>query len=92
MARRLTLRLIALGYLALVLLAPLVMVFRRAFDQGAGHLWQTLSDPNTVHAFKVTLIAAAIAVPLNTIFGIVCGLLIVRRRAFPSGPVLAGMS
>jgi sulfate transport system permease protein len=33
-----------------------------------------------IHAFKVTLIAAAIAVPLNTVFGILCGLAIVRRR------------
>jgi sulfate transport system permease protein len=78
---------VALGYLALVLLAPLVMVFRRAFDQGAGHLWQTLSDPNTVHAFRLTLEIAAIAVPLNTVFGIVCALAIVRYR-FPGAGIV----
>jgi sulfate transport system permease protein len=76
------LRATALGYLALVLLAPLGMVLRRALDQGAGHLWSTLADPNTVHAFRLTLEIAAIAVPLNTVFGIVCALAIVRRR-FP---------
>jgi sulfate transport system permease protein len=81
-ASRLALRFTALGYLALVLVAPLAMVFRRAFDQGAGHLWTTLSDPNTVHAFRITLEIAVIAVPLNTVFGIVCALAIVRRR-FP---------
>jgi sulfate/thiosulfate transport system permease protein len=81
-ARRLSLRIVALVYLALVLLAPLVMVFRRAFDDGAGALWDALSDPNTVHAFKITLEIAAIAVPLNTLFGIVCALAIVRTR-FP---------
>jgi sulfate transport system permease protein len=80
--RRLVLRFVALGYLALVLVAPLVMVFRRALDQGAGHLWDTLSDPNTVHAFRITVEIAAIAVPLNTVFGIVCALAIVRQR-FP---------
>src|SRR6478609_7582115 len=58
------------------------MVFYRAFDKGLGHLWDTLSDPNTVHAFKLTLEIAAIAVPLNTIFGVVCAIAIVRRR-FP---------
>src|SRR5438067_6891204 len=58
------------------------MVFVRAFDRGAGALWTTLSDPNTVHAFELTLLIAAITVPLNTVFGVVCALAIVRRR-FP---------
>jgi sulfate transport system permease protein len=85
--RRYGLRVVALGYLALVLLAPLAMVFRRAFDQGASHFWSTLSDPNTVHAFRITLEIAAIAVPLNTVFGIVCALAIVRQR-FPGAGVV----
>jgi sulfate transport system permease protein len=80
--RRYVLRVTALAYLVLVLLGPLAMVFVRAFDKGAGTLWDTLSNPNTVHAFKLTLIIAAISVPLNTVFGIVCALAIVRRR-FP---------
>jgi sulfate transport system permease protein len=78
--RRFALRAVALGYLFVVLLAPLVMVFYRTFQSGLEPVWQTLSDPNVIHAFKVTLIAAAIAVPLNTVFGILCGLAIVRRR------------
>ena len=73
---------VALAYLVVVLLGPLAMVFWRTFDQGAGHFWHSLSDPNTVHAFKITLIITAIAVPLNTLFGIVCALAIVRQR-FP---------
>jgi sulfate/thiosulfate transport system permease protein len=86
-ASKLTLRFVAIGYLALVLVAPLAMVFRHAFDDGAGHLWNTLSDPNTVHAFRITLEIAAIAVPLNTVFGIVCALAIVRRR-FPGAGIV----
>jgi sulfate transport system permease protein len=78
--RRLALRATALLYLTVILLAPLAMVFYRTFQSGLAPVWQALSDPNTVHAFKVTLIAAAIAVPLNTVFGILCGLAIVRRR------------
>src|SRR6476661_1786853 len=85
--RKYVLRFLALGYLLLVLLGPLTMVFARAFDQGAGTLWKTLSDPNTVHAFKLTLIITLIAVPLNTIFGIVCALAIVRRR-FPGAGIV----
>jgi len=78
--RRLGLRVTALGYLTVILLAPLVMIFYRTFQHGLEPVWQSLSDPNTLHAFQVTLIAAAIAVPLNTVFGILCALAIVRRR------------
>jgi sulfate/thiosulfate transport system permease protein len=78
--KRLALRVVALGYLVVILLAPLVMVFYRTFQSGLEPVWQALSEPNTIHAFKVTLIAAAIAVPLNTVFGILCALAIVRRR------------
>jgi sulfate transport system permease protein len=70
-----------------ILLAPLAMVFWRAFDDGVGHLWDTLSDPNTVHAFVLTAEIAAIAVPVNTFFGIVCGLAIVRQR-FPGAGIV----
>jgi sulfate/thiosulfate transport system permease protein len=77
---RLALRGIALGYLIVILLAPVAMVFYRTFQSGLEPVWQALSDPNTINAFKVTLIATAIAVPLNTLFGILCGLAIVRRR------------
>ena len=80
--RRYVLRSTALAYLLVVLVGPVAMVFWRAFDHGAANVWNTLKEPNTVHAFQLTLEIAAIAVPLNTLFGIVCGLLIVRRR-FP---------
>jgi sulfate transport system permease protein len=85
--KRLTLRSVALGYLLVILLAPLGMVFYRTFQNGLHPVWQALSDPATLHAFQVTLIAAAIAVPLNTVFGVLCGLAIVRRR-FPGKGLL----
>ena len=80
MPRRLALRAVALGYLVVILLAPLAMVFYRTFQHGLHPVWQALSNHFTVHAFKITLIAAAIAVPLNTLFGVLCALAIVRRR------------
>ena len=77
MPRRFGLRAVALGYLLVILLAPLEILENYYF---VPVLRQALSDPNTIHAFQVTLIAAAIAVPLNTVFGVLCALAIVRRR------------
>jgi sulfate/thiosulfate transport system permease protein len=80
--RKYGLRAVALGYLLVVLLGPLSMVFWRTFENGFGAAWAALTQPETLHAFKLTLLVTAIAVPLNTVFGIVCALAIVRRR-FP---------
>jgi sulfate transport system permease protein len=77
--RKYALRTVALGYLLLVLLGPLSMVFWRTFENGFGAAWTALTQPETLHAFKLTLLVTAIAVPLNTVFGIVCALAIVRR-------------
>jgi sulfate/thiosulfate transport system permease protein len=81
------LRTIAFGYLAAILLGPLALVFYRTFENGIGPAWDALSTPETVNAFKLTLIITAIAVPLNTVFGIVVALAIVRRR-FPGKGLL----
>ena len=77
--RRLTLRGVALFYLLAILIGPVIVVCWRTFDQGAGHVWDTLTDGNTIHAFEMTLLVTAIAVPVNTVFGIIVGLAIVRR-------------
>jgi sulfate transport system permease protein len=75
--RRVSLRLIALGYLGLILVGPLaMMVWRTAEDLDGA--WAAISAPETVEAFKLTLLVAAIAVAVNTVFGIVCALVIVR--------------
>jgi sulfate transport system permease protein len=78
-ASRLGLRTLALGYLALLLLAPVGMVFWRAFESGLGPVWDGVTSPAAVHAFEMTLLIAAIAVPANTIFGVLCALAIVRK-------------
>jgi sulfate transport system permease protein len=78
--RRYVLRGIALVYLLAILLGPLAMMFWRTFEHGGGEAWRALSDKDTIHAFKLTLTVAAIAVPLNTVFGICAGLVIVRGR------------
>jgi sulfate/thiosulfate transport system permease protein len=81
---RLGLRTIALAYLAVILVGPLVIVFWRTF-QDASAAWEALTTPETIHAFKLTLIITAIAVPVNTVFGIVCALAIVRKRFWGKG-------
>ncbi len=80
--RRLGLRGVALAYLTVVLLGPLAMIFWKTFEHGFGPFWDSVTAPETLTAFKNTLLITAIAVPLNTLFGIVCALAIVRRR-FP---------
>jgi sulfate/thiosulfate transport system permease protein len=86
-ARRLGLRAIALFYLGAILLGPLALVFYRTFENGFGAAWDALSTPETVNAFKLTLLITAIAVPANTVFGIACALTIVRGR-FPGKGIL----
>ena len=78
-ASRFGLRTLALGYLGLLLLAPVGMVFWRALETGLGPVWDGVTAPAAVHAFEMTLLIAAIAVPANTIFGVLCALAIVRK-------------
>lgn len=87
LARRL-LRFGALGYLALLLIAPVGMVFYRTFEHGLGDVIDAITAPDAVHAFWLTVLMVAIAVPLNTVFGVVCALLLVRR-SFPGKSVLS---
>jgi sulfate transport system permease protein len=67
---RLLLTCIALLFLALFLVLPLIIVFSEAFARGAELYWASISEPAALHAIKLTLIAAAIAVPCNVIFGL----------------------
>jgi sulfate transport system permease protein len=84
-----TLRFAALGYLAVLLIAPVGYIFWRTFEHGFGPAWDAITAPNAVHALKVTLILAAIAVPANTLFGVLCAVAIVRHRFPGSGIVNA---
>ena len=79
-ASRLGLRTLALGYLALLLLAPVAMIFYRTFEHGLAPVWTAITEPNAVHAFWLSIELVAIAVPLNTVFGIGIALLLERGR------------
>jgi sulfate transport system permease protein len=69
-AARVTLITVAIAFLALLLIAPLGAVLGQAFAQGWQVYLQSFDDPDTHAAIKLTLLTAAIVVPVNTIFGI----------------------
>jgi sulfate transport system permease protein len=79
-APRLALRGIALGYLAVLLVAPVGFVFYRTFEHGIAAAWNSVTTPEAEHAFWLTIQLVAIAVPLNTIFGVVMAIALVRHR------------
>src|ERR687888_778415 len=82
MIARYTLRLGVFAYLAMLLLVPVGFVFYRTFEHGFHPAWAAVTNPEARHALWLTLIIAAIAVPLNTLFGIVLAIALVRHR-FP---------
>jgi sulfate/thiosulfate transport system permease protein len=104
-ASKLGLRFFALGYLSLLLLIPIGMIFFRAFEDGAAAALEAVTTPEALHAFYLTILIAAIAVTANTIFGIGCALLLVRTNfrgkallnaaidlPFAISPVVIGLS
>jgi sulfate/thiosulfate transport system permease protein len=99
------LRFVALGYLAILLVAPVGFVFYRTFEHGIGAAWESVTTPEAQHAFWLTLKLVAIAVPLNTIFGVVMAIALVRYKwrgrgivnsiidlPFAISPVVVGLS
>ena len=87
MRSRLTLRTIALGYLGLLLAAPVGLVFYRTFEHGFAPAWHAVTTPEATHAFWLTILMVAVAVPANTIFGVICAIALVRHR-FPGRSIL----
>jgi sulfate transport system permease protein len=101
----LTLRLVALGYLALLLLVPVAIVFWRTFEDGIGPVVDSVTTPAAISAFWLTITVALIAVPLNTVLGVITALALVRGRfrgkavlevlidlPFAISPVVIGLS
>src|ERR687894_1382781 len=80
MRSRYFLRFLALVYLALLIGIPVTLVFINAFQDGVAAAWDAVTTPEAQHAFYLTCVMVAVAVPLNTIFGVLCALAIVRQR------------
>ena len=71
---------IALGFLGLVLVLPLVVVFGSAFSKGLAPFLEALADTYTVSAIKLTLLVAGIAVPTNLAFGLAAAWLLAKYK------------
>src|SRR5712671_3726613 len=61
---------LALVYLVLFLVLPLASVYAQALADGFGHFFAAILDPDALAAVRLTLLVAAIAVPLNLVFGL----------------------
>jgi len=95
---------LALAFCLVFLLLPLVNVFAQAFAKGWSFYWQSLSHPDAWAAIRLTLIVAAISVPLNVLFGLAAAWSIAKFRfrgksflitlidlTFSVSPVVAGL-
>src|SRR5690606_486041 len=101
---RYTLITIALIFFLSCLILPLILVFVEAFKQGIGVYTQALVHPDTLSAVKLTLLTAAIAVPLNVVFAVAVGWSVLKFNfrgksflttlidmPFSLSPVIAGL-
>jgi len=95
---------VTLLFLGVFLLLPLIIVFVQALSHGVGAFFSAFADSDTKAAIRLTLLTAAIAVPLNTVFGVAAAWAIAKFEfrgktllsalidlPFSVSPVIAGM-
>jgi len=101
---RLLLIAVAVGFLSVFLLLPLLSIFVKSFSDGLNVFWQSLTDSDSLAAIRLTLLTAAIVVPLNVVFGVAAAwclgkfefkgkgiLLTLIDIPFAISPVIAGL-
>jgi sulfate transport system permease protein len=71
---------VSLGGLGILVVAPLAIVFAEAFSAGFSSYLKVLQEPETAAAIRLTLLVAAIVVPLNTVFGVCAAWLLVKYQ------------
>jgi sulfate transport system permease protein len=95
---------VTLTLLSLLILAPLLLVFAEAMSEGVSAWMRAVSEPAALHAISLTLLVAAVAVPVNVVFGLAASWLLARHRfrgrdlmlsfidlPFAVSPVVAGL-
>ncbi|MGG3451209.1 sulfate ABC transporter permease subunit CysW [Domibacillus aminovorans] len=95
---------LALGFLLIFLVLPLIAIFIKAFEQGASVYFASITDPDALSAIKLTLIVVLLTVPLNAIFGVAAAwtvtkfdfkgkslLITIIDLPFAISPVIAGL-
>ena len=101
---RLLLIIVAVTFLTMFLLLPLLSIFVKSFSDGLTVFWQSLTNPDALAAVRLTLFTAAIVVPLNVVFGVAAAwclgkfefkgkgiLLTLIDVPFAISPVIAGL-
>lgn len=78
---------LAVAFLALFLMAPLLVVFAEALSKGAPAFFAALVDPDALSAIRLTVLVAAISVPVNVVFGLAASWSITKFD-FPGKTVL----
>lgn len=87
---RFALSAVAAAFVALFLLLPLVLVFAEALRGGLAAFWAAIVEPDALAAIRLTLIVAALAVPLNAAFGL-CAAWAVAKFDFPGKGILVSL-
>ncbi|MFE9788620.1 sulfate ABC transporter permease subunit CysW [Nocardia salmonicida] len=87
---RISLRTVALGYLLILLVLPLVIILLRTFERGIGAFIDSVTTPAAISAFQLSMIIVIIVVPLNVVFGVVTALALVRSK-FPGRSLMQGI-
>jgi sulfate transport system permease protein len=95
---------VALAFLALFLALPLALVFIEALSRGLGAYLEALADPDALSAVRLTLLVAAIAVPINALVGVAAAWAVAKHEfrgkallvslidlPFSVSPVIAGL-
>jgi sulfate transport system permease protein len=75
------LRGLVLVYLGLLVAGPVALVCLSAFSDGVLVFWAAITRPDALHALWLTLLITLIVVPANTVFGVLCALLLVRSKS-----------
>jgi sulfate transport system permease protein len=83
-------RVLVIAYLFLLVAWPVSLVVSRTFEDGFASIENILSDPDTVHALRLTVLVALTAVVVNTVFGVTISLLLVRYE-FPGKRALSAL-
>lgn len=89
-ATRISLRTVALAYLLVLLVLPLVIILWRTFEKGIGAFIDSITTPAAISAFQLSLLIVAIVVPVNVIFGVVTAIALVRGK-FPGRTLVQGI-
>ena len=71
---------IALGFLFMFVIMPLIIVLKEAFSAGLSLWWASITEKDALSALRLTLLVAAIAVPVNLVFGLAASWALAKFR------------